>query len=52
MGVLDGETGLSLGERLSLLLRRWVALDSDYKSVLVAFLIVVVVYLFGIEVPW
>ena len=52
MGALDGEARVSLGKRLSPLLRRWVALDSDYKSVLVAFLIILLVSLFGIEVPW
>jgi hypothetical protein len=49
---LGEETGVSLGERLSPLLHRWVALDSDYKSVMVALLIALAVYLFGIEVPW
>lgn len=52
MGASDEKTGVSLGERLSSLLCWWVALDSDYKGVLVALLIVIAIYLFGIEVPW
>ena len=52
MGAFDEETGISLGERLSSLLYWWVALDSDYKGVLVALLIVIAIYLFGIGVPW
>lgn len=52
MDALDGERGVSLDEHLSPLLRRWLFLDTDYKSVLVAFLITVIVFLLGIDIPW